>query len=71
MPIYEFQCQTCEHIFTESQGMNSEKIATCPKCGSGRATRIFSPPYIQPGSIDRVRDVSWIDKDIERKVKKG
>jgi putative FmdB family regulatory protein len=71
MPIYEFQCQTCEHIFTESQTMDSEKIATCPKCGSSRTIRIFSPPYIQPGSIDRVRDVSWIDKDIQKKVKKS
>ena len=71
MPLYEFQCQTCDKVFSEFRKIDSTEIMVCPECGSGRTTRLFSAPHFRPGSKDRIRDVSWIDRDIEKKVKKS
>jgi putative FmdB family regulatory protein len=71
MPLYEFQCQTCGKVFSEFRKIDSTEIMVCPKCGSGRTTRLFSTPHFRLGSKDRIRDVSWIDHDIEKKVKKS
>lgn len=35
MPIYEFQCNTCAHIFDELVPMNTQgDLMKCPKCDS-------------------------------------
>lgn len=46
MPIYNFQCQDCNHIQEEllsSTELKENKIS-CEKCGSTKTTRIISRP---------------------------
>lgn len=33
MPTYDYQCQTCSHIFEHFQGINDDLLTTCPECG--------------------------------------
>jgi len=42
MPIYEFRCQYCDHLFERLQPMESD-FPDCPLCG-GEVTRIISAP---------------------------
>jgi putative FmdB family regulatory protein len=44
MPIYEFKCKKCEHIFEElvfSSGAGSEDVI-CPVCGEKNADKLMS-----------------------------
>ena len=50
MPIYEYSCEDCQHIFEEWQKDFTEKDMTCPICG-GRAKRMISnTAFILKGS---------------------
>lgn len=43
MPIYEYKCHNCGHLFEELQSMNADPAKTkCPKCGALRSERILS-----------------------------
>ena len=51
MPLYEYECQSCEHVFEELVRSN-EKVA-CPKCQSGKLEMLFSvPARLQAASGD-------------------
>jgi putative FmdB family regulatory protein len=43
MPVYEFRCNKCEHVF-EVMGSYAEreKAQTCPKCGSTEVKQAIS-----------------------------
>jgi len=43
MPIYEYQCEECEHIFERIQSISkSKKGGPCPKCSSKKTNRQLS-----------------------------
>jgi putative FmdB family regulatory protein len=44
MPIYEFRCLGCGHVFEllKLKKESEEAIMRCPKCGSEEAERILS-----------------------------
>ena len=46
MPLYEYQCEACEHRFEVIQKFSDPPIAACPKCGSAVA-KLPSSPAIQ------------------------
>jgi putative FmdB family regulatory protein len=46
MPLYEYQCETCEHRFEKIQKFSDPPPAACPKCG-GPVRKLFSSPAIQ------------------------
>jgi len=43
MPIYEFRCKTCSHVFEELiiRSTDKEEIS-CPKCGTPRVDQLMS-----------------------------
>jgi putative FmdB family regulatory protein len=43
MPIYQYQCEQCEHRFDLRKGIDEgdEKLK-CPKCGVEHPRRVFS-----------------------------
>jgi len=41
MPIYEYQCSSCEQVFEEWQSGFEEQDMECPKCG-GESKRLIS-----------------------------
>jgi putative FmdB family regulatory protein len=42
MPLFEYQCKKCGHLFEELQKSASDKPPKCPKCKSGRTERQLS-----------------------------
>ena len=46
MPLYEYQCQSCEGRFEKIQKWSDPPIETCPKCG-GKVRKLPSSPAIQ------------------------
>ncbi len=34
MPLYEYACDTCDHLFEVRQRFSDEPVSTCPKCGA-------------------------------------
>jgi putative FmdB family regulatory protein len=46
MPLYEYQCEQCEHRFEVIQKYSDAPIAVCPKCG-GPVVKLMSSPAIQ------------------------
>lgn len=50
MPLYDYECLNCEHVFELRQSFDSLPESSCPECG-GTARRKFHPvPIIYKGS---------------------
>lgn len=32
MPLYEYECENCGHVFEQRHGMNEEPVSRCPLC---------------------------------------
>jgi putative FmdB family regulatory protein len=46
MPLYEYQCESCQHRFEKIQKYSDPLVDTCPSCG-GVVKKLFSSPAIQ------------------------
>jgi putative FmdB family regulatory protein len=46
MPLYEYQCESCRHLFEVIQKFSDLPIEICPECG-GRVQKVPSAPAIQ------------------------
>jgi putative FmdB family regulatory protein len=33
MPVYEYECPTCEKVFEVQQRMSDDPLSSCPDCG--------------------------------------
>ena len=42
MPIYEFRCKDCTENFHSLRRLDRIDETTCPKCSSGRVSRLLS-----------------------------
>jgi putative FmdB family regulatory protein len=60
MPLYEYQCESCEHRFEVIQKFSDASVDTCPKCG-GVVRRLLSSPAIQ------FKGSGWYITDYARK----
>ena len=53
MPIYEYQCQECEHLFDALQKINEKPLLDCPSCGEDALKRLISAPNFRlKGKVD-------------------
>ena len=50
MPIYEYQCNDCQHHFETL--IRGEESAQCPSCGSERLQKLISAHAIGHGVPD-------------------
>jgi hypothetical protein len=50
--------------------MFEESTPTCPECGEANLRRYFSSVSVVKSEIDRARDVSWVDKDLAKRLRK-
>jgi putative FmdB family regulatory protein len=41
MPIYEYQCQNCGHLFDELQTMSEVPLVKCPNCGKDELKKLI------------------------------
>lgn len=42
MPTYEYECQSCGHLFELFQTMTAKPIKECPACHKNKAKRLIS-----------------------------
>ena len=50
MPLYDYQCTKCSHVFELRQSFDSEPSATCPKCSNVSRRKFYPVPIIYKGS---------------------
>ncbi len=49
MPIYEYQCEECEHTFEMLQKITAEPLKDCPECGGPVHKLVSSTSFILKG----------------------
>lgn len=59
MPIYEYRCTSCEHIFEvlTSSGSMLEPVK-CSKCGSDKVSKILSAGSFRRGSAQSLANAA-------------
>ena len=50
MPLYEYECDSCQHRFEVIQKFSDALVDTCPKCGSAVQKLMSSPAFQFKGS---------------------
>ncbi len=51
MPMFDYKCLTCEHVFEElvfSSSVDDSEIS-CPNCGERTSKRLLSAPMVSVG----------------------
>ena len=46
MPIFEYKCEKCGHIFEVLELGGGEKKRECPQCGSTEIKKLLHPPTL-------------------------
>jgi putative FmdB family regulatory protein len=64
MPLYEYQCESCQKITERIQKFSDPPMETCPACG-GRVKKLPSSPAIQ------FKGSGWYITDYARKSSNG
>ena len=44
MPIYEYQCEACKHVFENLQKITDAPLTRCPDCGAEALKKLVSAP---------------------------
>jgi putative FmdB family regulatory protein len=44
MPIYEYQCEACGHVFDSLQKISEAPLTKCPDCGAEALKKLVSAP---------------------------
>lgn len=55
MPLYEYQCQGCDHSFEKLVFNINDEPLTCPKCDETRVKKMMSLSSMMMGS-DKASD---------------
>lgn len=53
MPLYDYQCKQCQHVFDKL--VMSSTAVTCPKCGSLDLEKLVSKPAPRSHTADIIR----------------
>ncbi len=56
LPRYDYECDTCHHIFELKQSFDSEPVATCPNCENSARRKFHAVPIVFKGSGWYVND---------------
>jgi putative FmdB family regulatory protein len=60
MPIYEFECSACGHVFDRLQKLSDPDPDSCPTCGKNRVhRRVTAPSFRLAGS-------GWYETDFKK-----
>jgi putative FmdB family regulatory protein len=60
MPIYEYACESCGHIFDVLQKMDADPLVECPECGEPRLKKLLSAPNF------RLKGGGWYETDFKK-----
>ena len=64
MPLYEYKCCKCGHVYEKIQKFSDKPEAACPECGSEGERQLSAPAVHFKGT-------GWYVTDYARKGKKG
>lgn len=71
MPLYEYLCHDCaQRVTLLVTGYEAPENPRCPECDGENLTRVISRVSVAQSETDRVRDLSWIDRDVKRRLEK-
>jgi len=60
MPIYEFQCDRCRHVFERLQKLSDPDPDICPECGEQAIRRRLTAPAF------RLSGSGWYETDFKK-----
>jgi putative FmdB family regulatory protein len=61
MPIYEYHCKDCDHVFDVLQKMSDDLLTYCPECGKPELRKLISAPNF------RLKGKGWYETDFKDK----
>ena len=53
MPIFEYACQDCDHLFETLVLADDQEPTQCPACGRDTLCRVMSPGSFRPNGIPK------------------
>lgn len=59
MPIYEYQCQACQHQFEKIQKFSDDPLTICPECQEPALVKLLSTPGF------RLKGSGWYETDFK------
>ncbi len=65
MPIYEYQCQSCNHLHEALQKVSDAPLLDCPACGAPQLRKKIS------ASGFRLKGAGWYETDFKTGGKKN
>jgi putative FmdB family regulatory protein len=65
MPIYEYQCEACGHVFETLQRISEEPLKECPECGKPALKKLVS------AAAFRLKGGGWYETDFKTGGKKN
>ena len=65
MPIYEYECRECGHVFDALQKMSDAPLSDCPDCGKPELRKLLSAPNF------RLKGGGWYETDFKDKNKRN
>ncbi|MAL96462.1 MAG: transcriptional regulator [Haliea sp.] len=65
MPIYEYQCQACEHLHEALQKISDAPLVDCPACGKPALKKKVS------AAAFRLKGGGWYETDFKSGSKKN
>lgn len=60
MPIYEFKCSACDHVFERLQKLSDADPTVCPACGQEQVRRQVTAPAF------RLAGSGWYETDFKK-----
>ena len=65
MPIYEYQCQSCNHGMEALQKLSDEPLVDCPECGQASLKKKISAAGF------RLKGSGWYETDFKKSNQKN
>lgn len=65
MPIYEYQCESCEHALEALQKISDEPLTDCPSCNKANLKKKVSAAGF------RLKGSGWYETDFKTGNKKN
>ena len=63
MPIYEYQCNSCDHRLEKIQKFSDSPLQDCPECGNSSLKKLVSAASF------RLKGTGWYETDFKDKPK--
>jgi putative FmdB family regulatory protein len=70
MPLYEYRCPNCGSQLTILRPFSDNSVPSCSACDERPMKRVISSVSIVKTEQERIRDLSWVDRDLAGRIRK-